>query len=113
MIQAGLTYVPVDVADQFHDFIVRRDEQVLDAVKAKTRNYSTLSLLKLLYQLRGPPLTYTDLYTKSSIRQKRSFMNYLNLCVEYKFVKKESVDIYVFYSLTEKGRIMLNLFMEK
>ena len=31
--RARLTYVPIDVADQFTDFIIERDEQVLDAVK--------------------------------------------------------------------------------
>jgi len=51
--RARLTYVPIEVADQFDDFIIQRDEQVLDAVKARTRDYSTLSLLKLLYQIRN------------------------------------------------------------
>ena len=43
-----LTYIPVEVADQFNDFIIKRDEQVLDTVKARTKDFSTLSLLKLL-----------------------------------------------------------------
>ena len=43
--RARLTYVPIDVADQFADFIIQREEQVLDAVKARTRDYSTLSLI--------------------------------------------------------------------
>jgi len=41
--RARLTYVPIEVADQFDDFIIQRGEQVLDAVKARTRDYSTLS----------------------------------------------------------------------
>ena len=41
--RARLTYVPIEVADQFNDFIIQRDELVLDAVKARTRDYSTLS----------------------------------------------------------------------
>jgi len=32
--RSRLTYVPIDVADQFNDFIIKREEQVLDAVKA-------------------------------------------------------------------------------
>ena len=71
-----LTYVPIEVADQFDDFIIQRNEQVLDAVKARTRDYSTLSLLKLLYQLRGSSLTFSELYNKSKIRMKKSFLNY-------------------------------------
>ncbi len=108
-----LTYVPLDVADQFEDFIIYRDEQVLDAVKARTRDFSTLSLLKLLYQVRCSPLTFSDLYLKSKIRMKKSFLNYLHLCVDYNFVSKKAVGANVIYSITDKGRTMLDLFMHK
>ncbi len=111
--RARLTYVPVEVADQFEDFIITRDEQVLDAVKARTRDYSTLSLLKLLYQLKSSPLTFSNLYSKSKIRMKRSFLNYLHLCVNYSFITKEAVGQNVIYSITDKGRVMLNLFIHK
>ena len=111
--KSRLTYVPIEVADQFDDFIITRAEQVLDAVKARTRDYSTLSLLKLLYQLRGNPLTFSDLYSKSKIRMKKSFLNYLRLCVDYNFIKKEPVGPNVIYSITDKGRTMLNLFINK
>ena len=111
--RARLTYVPIDVADQFADFIIERDEQVLDAVKARTRDYSTLSLIKLLYQLRGNPLTFSDLYVKSKIRMKKSFLNYLHLCLNYKFITKKSIGQNVFYSITENGMTMLNLFLQK
>jgi hypothetical protein len=113
MMRARLTYIPVEVADQFEDFIIKRDVQILDAVKARTRDYSTLSLLKLLYQLRGNPMTFSDLYSKSKIRMKRSFLNYLHLCVDYNFIQKEAVGPNMIYSLTDKGRVMLNLFIQK
>ena len=111
--KARLTYVPLEVADQFEDFIIEREEQVLDAVKARTRDFSTLSLLKLLYQLKGNPMTFSNLYSKSKIRMKRSFLNYLHLCVNYNFIEKEAVGPNVIYTITDKGRIMLNLFMQK
>jgi predicted transcriptional regulator len=113
MMKARLTYVPLEVADQFEDFIIKREEQVLDAVKARTRDFSTLSLLKLLYQLKGNPMTFTNLYSKSKIRMKRSFLNYLHLCVDYNFIEKEAVGPNVIYTITDKGRVMLNLFMQK
>ena len=113
MLKARLTYVPLEVADQFEDFIIKREEQVLDAVKARTRDFSTLSLLKLLYQLKGNPMTFTNLYSKSKIRMKRSFLNYLHLCVNYNFIEKEAVGPNVIYTITDKGRLMLNLFMQK
>ncbi|MEK6957146.1 MAG: hypothetical protein AABW74_04505 [Thermoproteota archaeon] len=111
--KARLTYIPIEVADQFEDFIIKRGEQVLDAIKARTRDYSTLSLLKLLYQLKSTPMTFSDLYSKSKIRMKRSFLNYLHLCVDYNFVRKESVGPNVIYTITDKGRVMLNLFIQK
>jgi len=86
-----LTYVPLDVAEQFDDFIIQRDEQVLDAIRARTRDYSTLSLLKLLYQIRNNSMTFSDLYAKSKIRMKKSFLNYLNLCLNYQFITKKPV----------------------
>jgi len=113
MMRTRLTYVPLEVADQFEDFIIERDVQILDAVKARTRDYSTLSLLKLLYQLRGNPMTFSNLYSKSKIRMKRSFLNYLHLCVDYNFIKKEPVGPNVIYTITDKGRIMLDLFINK
>ncbi|MEO2220442.1 MAG: hypothetical protein ABGW55_02650 [Nitrosopumilus sp.] len=113
MMKARLTYVPLEVAEQFEDFIIEKQEQVLDAVKARTRDFSTLSLLKLLYQLKGNPMTFSQLYSKSKIRMKRSFLNYLHLCVNYNFIKKEPVGPNVIYTITDKGRLMLNLFMHK
>jgi hypothetical protein len=110
--RARLTYVPIDVADLFNDFIIKREEQVLDAVKARTRDYSTLSLLKLLYQLHNNSMTFSDLYTKSKIRMKKSFLNYLHLCLNYKFITKKPVGPNVIYSITENGSTMLDLFMK-
>ena len=107
-----MTYVPIDVADLFNDFIIKREEQVLDAVKARTRDYSTLSLLKLLYQLRNNSMTFSDLYNKSKIRMKKSFLNYLHLCLNYKFITKKPVGPNVIYSITENGSTMLDLFMK-
>jgi len=113
MMRARLTYVPIEVADQFDDFIIKRGEQILDAVRARTRDYSTLSILKLLYQLRGSPLTFSNLYLKSKIRMKKSFLNYLHFCANYNFIKKEAVGSNMIYSITEKGRTMLDLFIQK
>ncbi|TSA16762.1 MAG: hypothetical protein D4R72_06110 [Nitrosopumilales archaeon] len=108
-----MTYIPVEVADRFSDFIITRDEQILDSVKARTRDFSTISLLKLLYQVRCNPMTFSDLYIKSNIRMKKSFLNYLHLCVNYSFVTKMPVGSNMIYSITDKGRTMLDLFMQK
>ncbi len=110
---ARLTYIPIEVADQFSDFIINRGEQVLDSVRARARDFSTISILKLLYQLRCSPMTFSDLYMKSNIRMKRSFLNYLHLCTKYNFVRKEPVGFNMMYHITDKGRIMLDLFVLK
>ncbi len=108
-----MTYISVEVADQFSDFIIKRDEQVLDAVKARIRDFSTISILKLLFQLRYGPMTFSDLYVKSNIRMKRSFLNYLRLCMAYSFVRKEPLGANVVYFITDKGKVMLDLFAQK
>ena len=110
--RARLTYVPIEVADQFDDFIIQRDEQVLGAVKARTRDYSTLSLIKLLYQIRNNSMTFSDLYAKSKIRMKKSFLNYLRLCLDYDFITKKPSGANMLYSITENGTSMLDLFMK-
>lgn len=111
--KARLTYIPLEVADQLGDFIIKRDDQVLDAVRARARDFSTLTLIKLLYQLSCHTMTFSDLYNSSKIRMKRSFLNYLHLCIDYNFVKREAVGSCVQYSITERGRTMLNLFLQK
>ncbi len=108
-----MTYLPVEVADQFSDFVIQRDEQVLDTVKTKARDFSTISILKLLYQLRCSPMTFSDLYVKSNIRMKRSFLNYLDLCMAYKFIRKEPIGPNMVYFITSKGLTMLDLFTQK
>ena len=111
--RARLTYIPIEVAEQFDDFIIQRDEQILNTVKARTKDFSTLSLLKLLYQVKTREMSFSELYSKSNIRMKTSFLNYLHLCMNYNFIEKEAVGPNMIYSITEKGETMLELFMQK
>ncbi|GIS96260.1 MAG: hypothetical protein CM1200mP23_0660 [Nitrososphaerota archaeon] len=111
--RARLTYIPIEVAEQFDDFIIQRDEQILNTVKARTKDFSTLSLLKLLYQVKTKEMSFSELYSKSNIRMKKSFLNYLHLCMNYNFIEKQAVGPNMIYSITEKGETMLELFMQK
>ena len=111
--RARLTYIPIEVAEQFDDFIIQRDEQILNTVKARTKDFSTLSLLKLLYQVKTREMSFSELYSKSNIRMKKSFLNYLHLCMNYNFIEKQAVGPNMIYSITEKGETMLELFMHK
>ena len=108
-----MTYIPIEVAEQFDDFIIERDEQILNTVKARTKDFSTLSLLKLLYQVKTREMSFSELYSKSNIRMKKSFLNYLHLCMNYNFIEKQAVGPNMIYSITEKGETMLELFMQK
>jgi len=111
--RARLTYIPIEVAEQFDDFIIQKDEQILNTVKARTKDFSTLSLLKLLYQVKTKEMSFSELYSKSNIRMKKSFLNYLHLCMNYNFIEKQAVGPNMIYSITEKGETMLELFMQK
>ena len=111
--RARLTYIPIEVAEQFDDFIIERNEQILNTVKARTKDFSTLSLLKLLYQVKTREMSFSELYSKSNIRMKKSFLNYLHLCLNYNFMEKHAVGPNMIYSITEKGQTMLELFMQK
>ena len=111
--RARLTYIPIEVAEQFDDFIIQKDEQILNTVKASTKDFSTLSLLKLLYQVKTKEMSFSELYSKSNIRMKKSFLNYLHLCMNYNFIEKQAVGPNMIYSITEKGETMLELFMQK
>ena len=111
--RARLTYIPIEVAEQFDDFIIQRDEQILNTVKARTKDFSTLSLLKLLYQVKTREMSFSELYSKSNIRMKKSFLNYLHLSMNYNFIEKQAVGPNMIYSITEKGETMLELFMQK
>ena len=108
-----LTYIPIELAEQFNDFIIKKDVRILDAIKARTHDYNTLSLIKLLYQLRKTPMKFSELYLKSNIRMKKSFLNYLHFCVNYNFISKINIGTNSIYSITDKGNIMLGLFMTK
>lgn len=111
--KSRLTYIPIEIAEQFNDFIIQKDIQVLDAIKARTRDYNTLSLIKLLYQLRKNTMTFSELYSKSKIRMKKSFLNYLHFCIDYNFVIKNNIKSNSIYSITDKGITMLELFINK
>ncbi len=97
-----LTYIQTDLADCCSDFIVERQGQVLDAVTARARDYSALSIIKVLHPLTGGAATFTELYRDSKIRMKKSFIAYLHLCRSYsadhKFV--QNIDQHLLESIT-------------
>ena len=53
--RARLTYVPLEVAERFGGFIIKRDEQVLDAVRAKTKDFSTSLPAEIIISIKFKP----------------------------------------------------------
>ncbi len=111
MLKPRMTYVPVEIASRLDDFIISRSGEALDAVMARTHDYNTLSVLKLLYVLHGSPATFSELYAGSKIRMKKSFMRYLRFCINYGFVEKSGTYLDTVYTITARGSVMLGLFL--
>ena len=77
-------------------------------------NLSMVSELKLLHALSREQLTFMNLYYRSGIRMKRSFLDYLNFCVELGFIKKlKRTANNQHYMITQKGHELLDMFYVK
>ena len=59
----------------------------LTVMKSNT-DFILISTLKLLYPLTRGQLTFGGLYYQSGIRMKKSFLEYLDFCIQMKFIKK-------------------------
>lgn len=107
------TYLPLDAADDLERFIIRREYTIGNSVRARTRNYDTLGILKLLYQLRGGRMTSSELFASSMFRMRRSFREYLDLCIDYGFVRPERVRKRTLYAITDRGWGLLRAFVSR
>ena len=107
-----LMYIPKEIASNF-GHAETLGEGDLNTVKGRISDFSTVSILKILSQLRAGPKTFGNLYTHSGIRFKRSYIKYLHLCIKYGFLDREEQSPRVYYSITSKGRTMLSLFIDE
>lgn len=110
-----MTYIPSDFLTMFKDFVISSDDDYIrtDEVRARVRDYSLLSIIKILYTLRGGELSFSNLYQRSRIRMKRSYLNYIDLCISYSMITKQMVGSNMMYKLSDKGRLLLDLFMRE
>ncbi len=104
-------YIPKEIASDFGHIETSTDRD-LNTVKSRIADFSTISVLKILSQLRAGPKTFGNLYTDSGIRYKRSYIRYLHLCGKYGFIDRREQSPRVYYSITDKGRTMFSLFIE-
>lgn len=109
---SSLACIPEDAAGRLGGFIASAGGADGGVVRARTRGYNTLYLLMVLYQLRAGPVTFTELYARSGIRMKRSFLRYLRLCTDYGLAAREGGGARARYAIGEKGRMMLGIFMD-
>ena len=89
---------------------VVREVNGLTVIKSES-DFVMITVLKLLYTLSRESLTFTKLHYECGIRLKRSFLDYLNHCVEMKFIiKMKSENKNQFYKLSAKGHDLLDMF---
>ena len=101
-----LMYIPKEIASNF-GHAETLGEGDLNTVKGRISDFSTVSILKILSQLRAGPKTFGNLYTHSGIRFKRSYIKYLHLCIKYGFLDRKEQSPRVYYSITSKRARML------
>ena len=72
--------------------------------------FTLLNTIKILDALKEPK-RFSELYIYSGFGFKGSFLNYLHFLKYFKLIEKETVSrTCVYYSITEKGKIFLDLF---
>lgn len=108
----GITYIYTEMLEKMpwiNGSTVKLVNQ-LSLIKSSS-DFRILSMLKLMYPLTETPLNFSSLYYKSGIRMKVSFLKYLRVCQELGFIEKAGkVRQNQYYALTDKGRLLLNLF---
>lgn len=72
-----------------------------------------LSIIKLLDSLKERK-GFSRLFIESGFGAKRSFLYYLHFLQHFKLIEKETITkVCVYYYITEKGRILLDLFRDE
>ena len=107
-----LTYIDTEMLEKMSwlDYKKISSANSLTIIRSNS-DFNLLSILKLLYPLTRHRLYFSRLYYNSGIRMKKSFLNYLNLCIQMGFIKKiPRNELKVYYLLTEKGQTLLDMF---
>ena len=77
-------------------------------------NFNVINILKIISTISENTLIcFSALHVKSRLKFKRSFLNYLNFLLDLRFVKKskrKGMGSPVYYSLTKKGILFLEMF---
>jgi len=76
--------------------------------KRKLGGLTTDYLIGFLETLEAP-LRFTDFFSSNPIYHKKTFLKYVNWCLERGYIKKKGDNFSMIYSLTVEGRIFLEL----
>lgn len=98
-INKGKMYINEEIKKSFPSLIKQNNQP---------NESSIIVLIKLLYPLLHEPKTFSELYRKSDICWKRSYLNYVNFAKQLNMINKSDN----LYQITETGRIFLNIFRQ-
>jgi len=97
--------------DDYSYFIGEVTQKDSMNTRFRAKDFSIISIIKILEALNGKSRSFHDFYLKSGVGMKASFLSYSNMLQEFGLIEKKAVGkVYVFYSITQKGRTFLGLF---
>ena len=117
MTHQGKTYIQEDLLDAFPLFIEERLEKTTNHIRVIVKDFSVITIIKLLNVTRNEDVRFSKLHMLCGIRSKAQFLKYLHLCMDLKFIQRrkegERDNDPTFYRTTFEGRILLDLFKVK
>lgn len=102
--------------EQYPYFIIEVTESSQRFSRIRGKDFSIIQVIKMLNTLIEGGKSFSNFYRDSNFGYRRSFINYLNLCVDFGFIDKEKygdkIHSRTMFRLKEKGRIFLDLFKD-
>ncbi len=106
-------HIPANFEDYFGAFITKIHYKNYFHTAILAKEYKLVNILKILYALSCETLRFSRLYEKSGIRYKRSFLNHIGFILQTGLAtRKQHSKNQVYYSITDKGKMLLDIFKE-
>ena len=100
------------LAEQYPYFISKKTEKTSTHTRIRPRDFSIIQIIKILECLTTGEKSFSHFYKCSNFGLKRSFLNYVDLCMDFGFIEKEKQEYLTVYRIREKGKIFLDLFQK-
>lgn len=104
------TKVSNELIEKFPYFvgeIINRDSM---NTRMRGKEFYIMRIISVLHPLSEGDKTFHELFRASGFGYKRGFLNYLDMCREFGFLEKDKLSYHMWYRITDKGRILLELF---